>query len=196
MTSDIAALVGSRICHDLISPIGAIGNGVELLTLTDGDNSAEVDLISQSVDNASARIRYFRVAYGAAAADHVLGRTEVLNILSAVARGGRLTYFWQVEEDQPRQEVRVAFLIMQCFETAMPIGGDIQVARNDGRWTLTAFSERLVVDPDLWEGLKTGEPRVNFKAAQVQFALLPEKLAAIDRELAVSISEDRITVQF
>ena len=57
MTLDLAALVGSRICHDLISPIGAIGNGVELLSLTDGDTGAEMDLINESVQNANARIR-------------------------------------------------------------------------------------------------------------------------------------------
>ena len=62
MQPDLAALVGSRICHDLISPIGAIGNGVELLALTDGDTGAEMELISESVQNASARIRYLRIA--------------------------------------------------------------------------------------------------------------------------------------
>lgn len=196
MTPDLAALVGSRICHDLISPIGAIGNGMELLSLTDGDNTAEMDLINQSVENANARIRYFRVAYGAAAADHMLGRGEILNILSAIARGGRLTYFWQVEGDQPRQEVRVAFLIMQCFETAMPIGGDIQVSQSDGRWTLTAFSQRLQIDDALWSGLNSSPALVNHTAAQVQFALLPLKLSAIGRDLSLSIAEDRITVQF
>ena len=61
MRPDIAALVGSRICHDLISPIGAIGNGVELIGLTENTSSPELALISESVDNANARIRFFRV---------------------------------------------------------------------------------------------------------------------------------------
>jgi histidine phosphotransferase ChpT len=66
MATEIAALIASRICHDLISPIGAIGNGMELMALSSGQeqSSPELDLISQSVENANARIRFFRIAYG------------------------------------------------------------------------------------------------------------------------------------
>ena len=63
---NIAALIGSRICHDLISPIGAINNGLELLEMTGTSSGPEMELISESVGNASARIRFFRIAYGAA----------------------------------------------------------------------------------------------------------------------------------
>ncbi|MEO0403208.1 MAG: histidine phosphotransferase, partial [Pseudomonadota bacterium] len=63
---NLAALIGSRICHDLISPIGAINNGLELLGMSDQRDGPEIDLISESVENASARIRFFRIAYGAA----------------------------------------------------------------------------------------------------------------------------------
>ena len=59
---DLAALVGSRICHDLISPIGAIGNGLELF-LMDTAGGPELALITESISHAKARIRFFRVAY-------------------------------------------------------------------------------------------------------------------------------------
>lgn len=57
---NLAALIGSRICHDLISPIGAINNGLELLGMSDTPEGPELELISESVGNASARIRFFR----------------------------------------------------------------------------------------------------------------------------------------
>ena len=57
-------LIGSRICHDLISPLGAIGNGVELLTMSGMTEVPEMTLISESVENANARIRFFRIAFG------------------------------------------------------------------------------------------------------------------------------------
>jgi len=94
MSKDIAALVGSRICHDLISPLGAIGNGVELLSLTSGETSAEMVLINESVANANARIRFFRIAYGATEMGQRVPRKEILSVLAASARGGRFTYFW------------------------------------------------------------------------------------------------------
>ena len=64
--NDLAALIGSRICHDLISPIGAINNGLELVAMSGDVMSQEMELIAQSVENASARIRFFRVAFGSA----------------------------------------------------------------------------------------------------------------------------------
>ena len=55
--TNLYELIGSRICHDLISPIGAIANGVELLGMSGaGETGPELDLINQSVDNASALI--------------------------------------------------------------------------------------------------------------------------------------------
>ena len=54
---DLTALLGSRICHDLISPIGAISNGVELLLMDNVAKGPEMTLIAESVANANARIR-------------------------------------------------------------------------------------------------------------------------------------------
>jgi histidine phosphotransferase ChpT len=196
MHNDLAGLVGSRICHDLISPIGAISNGVELLSLTDGDKSAEMDLISESVENANARIRFFRLAYGAANADSLVSRSEVLSVLSACARGGRYTYFWQVEDDTPRGEVRIAFLLLQCFEAAMPTGGDIHIARKGSNWIMSAVSDKLRHDQALWAGLTDPQITTDHSAAQVQFALLPGVIAEARRSLILNIGTDRIEVRF
>lgn len=91
--ADLAALIGSRICHDLISPIGAIGNGVELLAMT-GAAGPEVALIAESVAAANARIRFFRIAFGAAPADQRIGAPEVRSILDDLSRGGRFRWGW------------------------------------------------------------------------------------------------------
>ncbi len=196
MRPDLSELVGSRICHDLISPIGAIGNGVELLALTDGDTAAEMDLISESVANANARIRYFRIAYGAANADQFVSRAEVLSVLAAIARSGRFTYSWQVDEDQPRQIVRAVFLTLQCLESALPMGGSIHISQNSDRWTLSAEGRRVNVDEKLWRSLLASDASYSHSAAQVQFALLPDALAAFGRQLSVDFGENRITARF
>ncbi len=76
LSPDIASLIGSRISHDLISPIGAIGNGLELLSMS-GAGGPEVELISDSVANANARIRHFRIAFGLASAEQGTSRSEI-----------------------------------------------------------------------------------------------------------------------
>jgi histidine phosphotransferase ChpT len=196
MKSSLAALVSSRICHDLISPIGAIGNGVELLSLTDGDTDAEMELINESVQNANARIRYFRIAYGAATDGQLVRRSDVLSILAATARGGRFTYFWQVEGDQPRRLVRCALLLMQCFEAALPVGGDIHVVQDGDQWRLTAEGPRLKVDGPLWDGLTQPVLGYPYTAAQVQFALIPGFMAEAGRSLQITVTTNKIVAQF
>jgi histidine phosphotransferase ChpT len=71
---DLCALIGSRLCHDLVSPVGAIGNGVELLSMEGAGapmpaGAAELSLVRESVENAQARLRFFRIAFGDAAPD-------------------------------------------------------------------------------------------------------------------------------
>lgn len=193
---DLTALVGSRICHDLISPLGAIGNGVELLSLTGAQQTPEMALIEESVQNANARIRFFRVAYGGATSDQSLSRSEITATLLAAARGGRISYLWDVPGDQSRVEVRIAFLLLQCLEAAMPMGGDIKVTRETATWHILAEGERLRIDEPLWDSLTNSRARVNFSAAQVQFALLPDILAEAERVLSVAIGASEISISF
>ncbi|MBI1417988.1 MAG: histidine phosphotransferase [Limimaricola sp.] len=193
---DLPALIGSRICHDLISPLGAIGNGIELLHLTGTAEGAEMALISESVESASARIRFFRIAYGAAAPDQLISRAEVTAVLGASARGGRLSYMWEPADDQPRDAVRMVFLALQCLESAMPHGGDIAVRRDGPDWQIVAEAARIRLDDDLWACLTTPRHRAAIGPAQVQFALLPEALAQAGRMLSLDIADGSVTLRF
>src|SRR5262244_3886340 len=68
---DLAALLCSRVCHDLISPTGAIVNGLEVLEEEDSDEETKafaLDLIKRSAKTASARLQFCRLAFGAAGA--------------------------------------------------------------------------------------------------------------------------------
>jgi histidine phosphotransferase ChpT len=194
--SDLAALLGSRICHDLISPIGAIGNGVELLMMDGGVKGPEITLISESVLHANARIRFFRVAFGAAAAEQRLGRPEVQAILSDLTRGGRLAIDWQGPADLPRQEVKLAFLAIQCLESALAYGGRITLERAEPRWVLTAHATRLKTLPALWALLTDGAVNLDLTAAQVHFALLAAELTQQNRRVTAELRDTEIRLSF
>ena len=193
---DLTALVGSRICHDLISPLGAIGNGVELMSLSGVAQTPEMALIEESVQNANARIRFFRVAYGGAAADQSLSRAEITATLLAAARGGRISYLWDVPGDQPRVDVRIVFLLLQCFESAMPMGGDIKVSRSGETWHLVGEGDRFRIEQELWDSLTNPRTRVSITPSKVQFALLPEVLSEAGRKLSISLTGTEIRAVF
>lgn len=65
---DLAALLCSRVCHDLISPVGAIVNGLEVLAEEKDEETKTfaLDLIKKSADTASAKLQFCRIAFGAA----------------------------------------------------------------------------------------------------------------------------------
>lgn len=192
---NIAALIGSRICHDLISPIGAINNGIELLGMSGTNDGPEMELISESVGNASARIRFFRIAYGAAS-DQPVGRAEVISILQDNMRGGRITVDYAPADAQPRWAIRIVFLAIQCLETALPYGGDISVRHEAGTWHVTGRSEKLSIDADLWSWIRTGRG-ATLTPPHVQFGLIPE--VARDAGRKMRLEQDvpgAVTVSF
>jgi histidine phosphotransferase ChpT len=173
---DLAALLGSRICHDLISPLGAIGNGVELLMLDAGAPRPEVALIAQSVASANARIRFLRVGFGVAGGEQRMGRPEILGLLRDWTEGGRLVVDWQPAGDHPRADVRRAFLGLLCVESALPYGGTIAVTRDGTRWQARATGRRLKVEPPLWALLSDPAAQADLTPPQVQFGLLRREL--------------------
>ncbi|MDH3263529.1 MAG: histidine phosphotransferase family protein [Paracoccaceae bacterium] len=193
----LSALIGSRICHDLANPIGAIANGVELLQMAGaGPGSPELALVADSVAHASARLRFFRVAFGAAGPGQMLGRSETALILADSYGGGRLAVSWGVTTDQPRAEVKVAFLLLQCIESNLPRGGEAHVSLAGGRWRLEARAERMKEEPGLW-ALLDGRPLPEtLKPAEVQFALAPRAAAAVGRRIAAEVRPGTVALTF
>ena len=194
---DLTALLGSRICHDLISPIGAIGNGVELLMLDGSGERAELALISDSVLHANARIRFFRMAFGSAgSSEQQVARTECVSILSDLTRGTRLKISWLSLNSIPRREAKLIFLIVMCFESALPHGGTIEIERGDTRWLLNASGLKLKIDAELWELLSNPSARPDLSPSTVHFALLREELTRQHRRLTVDIRDPELRLSF
>lgn len=192
---DLAALIGSRICHDLISPIGAINNGLELFGMAGTAHGPELDLIGESVGNASARIKYFRIAFGAAG-EQQIGRAEISSVIADFFKGSRLDAVWGPVDAKARSEVRLALLAVLCLESAMPYGGRIEIAEIDGRWQISGSSEKLNFDEALWAQLATPNAGPDLRPAEVQFALLPVLADDLGRKVTVQLEAPKVTIRF
>jgi histidine phosphotransferase ChpT len=192
---DLTALIGSRVCHDLVSPVGAIGNGVELLGMAgDGAVGAELDLVRESVANAQARLRFFRLAFGQASEDQEVGRAEVLGILTELYKGGRLKVHWAVDAACARLEVKLAFLLLQCLESAMPYGGQVHISRGPAGWRVHGEADKLRLEPILWEALSSGTVPAALRPSQVHFGLVPPTVRRLGTELAVETGDREVTL--
>lgn len=192
---DLNALLGSRICHDLINPLGAISNGLELLAMAGIAHGPEMNLISESIENANARIRFFRVAFGAASPGQEIGRAEIVSVLGPLSTG-KLRIDWQITAHCLRAEVKLAFLLIQCLETAMPWGGTITVSVSAGVWRLVGAADRIKPLSELWRTATRNGACTELAANHVHFPLADRAAAELGHRVAMSETEATIMLSF
>jgi histidine phosphotransferase ChpT len=193
---DLAALIGSRICHDLTNPLGAIGNGLELLELSGQAAGPETALIAQSVAHAKARVQFLRIAFGAAAPGNRIAGAELVAVVADHGRGARARIHWPRLGEIERAEAKLAFLVLMCLEAALPFGGDIAVSRDAEGWHFTAEAERLRELGALWDTVADRAPATGIGPPLVQFALAPDTARRLGRPLSVETAPGRIAVRF
>jgi histidine phosphotransferase ChpT len=128
---DLAALLCSRVCHDLISPVGAIVNGLEVLE-EDKDEETKVfalDLIKKSAETASAKLQFCRIAFGAAGS---AGAQIDLGDAEKVARGlladDKTKIVWNLPRElMPKNRVKLLLNMLLVAVGAIPRGGTITI---------------------------------------------------------------------
>ncbi len=191
----LAAMVGSRLCHDLISPIGAIHNGLELLSLTnEGGSSAEMSLIEESCSSASARIRFFRVAFGQAGPGQNMSAREVRALLKELNGGGRIKTEWEPGDDVSREVAQLIFLCFLCCESALPMGGDVHITESKNIWRITATGPRVNPKQEDWSALVERMMPEDVAPSNVQFAFLSIMAQQANIPLQAAILDDRIVI--
>ena len=144
LTFEVMDLLCSRLCHDLISPVGAINNGVELIEDIGDDMVDEaMGLISQSGKRAAGHLRCYRLCYGAAGAQANVGLGEAREIAAGYLEGGKVTLDWGETGDlgadgPPPGTVKVLLNLIVMADEALSQGGRISVGGDGGILTVTA----------------------------------------------------------
>lgn len=192
---DLSALVSARLCHDLISPLGAIGNGLELLQMTTGAGVEEFDLISDSLGTALAKLRFYRIAFGPADPEARLALDEAAEITRAMY-GGRLSVVWESGRgDLPRTLVKMTYLAILCLEKSLPMGGLVRVSPGEEICALAVEGRPTAAQADLWAHVTDGRPLPGLRPDGVQFPLLRQALAAADRTLRADFTADSVALR-
>lgn len=199
--AELAGLVAARLCHDLVSPLGAIGNGVELLEMS-GEysgiaNSPELTLIGESVRAARARVRLYRMAFGHAPPDQRVAVMEIAQLAHDYARGARLTIEVEAGGDTSRIEARMLLLSLMCMDTAMPWGGNVVVTREGAGWRLRGQASRMRAEHGLWQSLDpAGGAHPAPAPSEVHFAMLGTLAAEHGRPIAWSLDAEGAGLSF
>lgn len=165
MTSqtDLAALLCSRLCHDMLSPVGALSNGLELLSdETDEEMRARcIELLEQSAKISTDKLKFFRLAFGAAGGfgDNVPVE-EAQEVIAALASDAkRVELNWAIANSSlPKPAVKVMLNLAQIALDALVRGGtlDIGAERHEGNIEIVAraTAERIAFDEVIGHALQ------------------------------------------
>jgi histidine phosphotransferase ChpT len=196
---DFAALLVSRVCHDLVSPVGAVVNGLEVLEdETDAAMRADaLRLVAVSAELAAARLQFARIAYGAAGSVSAeLDLSEVARVVAGLLKGGKVELVWQPHPvNWPKDWAK---LLMNCVLIAcdcLPRGGRVLVeAANNSvapRFLVTASGTIARVTPETERALM-GEPGGMLDGRSIQPYLTHRLAKGLNAGLNVAASEGEV----
>lgn len=124
-------LLCSRLCHDLISPVAAINNGVELLDDLGAQPQAggdAMDLIADSAAAAARRLGLFRLAFGAAGGQGTVAEPDARAALQGWFAGGRVRLSWELlPQDWPPGMLKSSLIAALVAEESLPRGGSLRL---------------------------------------------------------------------
>ena len=201
--TDLAAMLCSRLCHDLLSPVGALSNGLELLAdETDAEMRAQcVQLLEQSAKISTDKLKFFRLAFGAAGgfgeSVPVEEAQEVVSALAADAK--RVELNWAIADATlPKPAVKVLLNLSQIALDALIRGGslDIGAERRDGNVEIVARAtgDRIAFDETIGKTLQgeTDSAEISSRtAAAHMIALLAEEMGG---GLQYALSDDALVL--
>ncbi|TNE66668.1 MAG: histidine phosphotransferase [Alphaproteobacteria bacterium] len=155
MTMDFAALLCSRLCHDLVSPVGAINNGLEILQEEHDAamRDAVVDLIEKSTRQTSNKLQFFRLAFGAAGGFSAqLDMRESERALRAFLDGSRIALEWQVNvPNASKSLVKLLLNLALVVSETLIRGGALTVRmvekHGDIAIDIEGSGERIIMQP-------------------------------------------------
>jgi histidine phosphotransferase ChpT len=155
---DFASLLCSRLCHDLLSPIGALNNGIELHSDEhDPEMRARcLDLLGESARASANKLKFYRLAFGAAGgfADEVDTREARVAIEGLFGGDGRIQLGWMVDEPtMSKAALKVLLNLVLIAGDALVRGGSLDIgAEKNGEGldiVVRAEGSRIVLDPEL-----------------------------------------------
>jgi histidine phosphotransferase ChpT len=143
---DLAALLCSRVCHDVISPVGAIVNGLEVLAEEKDQDMRDfaLDLISKSAKTASARLQFARIAFGAAgSAGSAIDTGDAEQVAKGFLNDDKLRLSWSGPRLlMPKNRVKLLLNLLVVASSCIPRGGSLSCTiEGDGdfpTFTITA----------------------------------------------------------
>jgi histidine phosphotransferase ChpT len=204
---ELAGLLCSRLCHDLLSPVGALSNGLELLTEEKDPEMRQrcFELLEQSARASADKLRFFRLAYGAGSG---FGESIPLNepraVIDALVGGnGRIAVNWALANDtMPKPAVKVLLNLAMIGIEALVRGGTLDIAAetrqtDDGPTSeivVRAAGARIAFDPVVGQALDGTLPTEALSSKTAPAFMIQQLATAIGGALQYQVSADTLVL--
>ena len=197
---DLAELLCARLCHDLISPVGAIGNGLELVLLDPASSGEDLRLIDDSARAAQATLSFYRLAFGLRGdGETAVSLAQIGQLAHDYFGKGRLALALpRTGPDLPRPVAKLVLLMLLAGASAAPVGGQMVLATPIPQplaVTLAVEGRRVGMAPEplaLLRGERRDGPVLPREAHLV---LLPKVAATLGASVRAEQGEDRFTLR-
>ncbi|MGB5077609.1 MAG: histidine phosphotransferase family protein [Sphingorhabdus sp.] len=162
---DLASLLCSRLCHDLLSPVGAMNNGLELLADEHDPEMKKrcMDLLAESAKSAADKLKFFRLAFGAAGGfGSEVDPAEAKAVIEPlVTSSGRTTLEWAVPAGlMPKRAIKILLNLVLLANDALVRGGTLfvgaEIREGEQEIVIRANGPRIVMDVSIREALTGG----------------------------------------
>ncbi|VAW13777.1 Signal transduction histidine kinase [hydrothermal vent metagenome] len=162
--TDLAALICSKVCHDIINPVGAIINGLEVLGDDDGGDMKDMamELIWKSAEAASSQLKFARFAFGAAgSAGALMDLGDIRQVATDYITTDKVTMDWTSPMGQlPKDDAKLLLNMIMIAPSTIVHGGTVSIVVDEDlaspRFTI-AMQGRAAAIPDDIEALFRGD---------------------------------------
>jgi histidine phosphotransferase ChpT len=200
---DLASLLCSRLCHDMLSPVGALSNGLELLA---DERDPEMrqrcfELLEQSARISADKLKFFRLAFGAAGGfgERVSVSEARVLVDSLVANNARIKLNWALASDAlPKPAVKTLLNLALIAIEALPRGGSIDLAGElsggVSEIVVRAQGARIAFDRDIGSALEGTLPDDELSSRTAPAALIATLARRVGGQLQYVLSEDTLVL--
>lgn len=200
---ELASLLCSRLCHDMLSPVGALSNGLELLADEKDPEMRQrcFELLDQSARISADKLKFFRLAFGAAGGFGEMVPVNEARVLvdGLVANNARIVLNWALSSDSlPKSAIKVLLNFALFGMEALPRGGTLDIAAEfrDGTSEIVvrAAGQRIAFDRDIGRALEGTLPPGELSSRTAPAAMIQQLAGEQGGRLQYVLAEDALVL--
>ena len=200
---DLASMLCSRLCHDMLSPVGALSNGLELLADEKDPEMRQrcFELLEQSAKASADKLKFFRLAFGAAGGfGEMVPVAEPRALITALlGDSGRTQLAWQVSGDTlPKPAVKTLLNLALIGIEALVRGGTLEVGaelrEGASEIVIRAAGPRIAFDPSIGQALDGSLPPEELSSRTAAAAMIHQLAAGLGGGVQFALTDDALVM--